>query len=460
MITREDIKNLATEWAISEQVVEKNYVIGWVLWGIGQDPILSNKWIFKGGTCIKKCYMETYRFSEDLDFTVLQDGPLKPEEVKPLVDKMLERVHDESGINFSMQPSMFKQKDFPYYTEGRIYYQGPRKTPSPASIKFDLLSSEKVIQPPVIREIEHDYSDDLPKHTRIRCYSLHEIFAEKIRAMGERGFPRDLYDIVFLFREGCFRSDSKAISNLLAEKCKTKGVPIPNMERINKSAILEELKSEWGNMLAHQLPTLPPFDEFWNELPNLFGWLEGTYAPKPLPEVMKYQSGEAVWIPSPTTWSWGKGVALEPVRFAAINHLCIELGYNGSKRTIEPYSLRQSKDGNILLYAVKVATREPRAYRIDRIQSIEVTTSPFKPVYKIEFPPSGAISAPLIERERSTSSFTSRRANSSSGPVYIYECPVCSKRFRRKKFDPQLNKHKDRNGNDCFGRYGIYQGTE
>ena len=42
--------------------------------------------------------METYRFSEDLDFTVLQDGPLKPEETKPLVDKMLERVHDESGI--------------------------------------------------------------------------------------------------------------------------------------------------------------------------------------------------------------------------------------------------------------------------------------------------------------------------------------------------------------------------
>ena len=29
--------------------------------------------VFKGGTCIKKCYFETYRFSEDLDFT-LQDA--------------------------------------------------------------------------------------------------------------------------------------------------------------------------------------------------------------------------------------------------------------------------------------------------------------------------------------------------------------------------------------------------
>ena len=41
-----------------------------------------NSWVFKGGTCLKKCYFETYRFSEDLDFTLrdeshLDDGFLK-----------------------------------------------------------------------------------------------------------------------------------------------------------------------------------------------------------------------------------------------------------------------------------------------------------------------------------------------------------------------------------------------
>ncbi len=35
-------------------------------------------WVFKGGTCLKKCYIETYRFSEDLDFTVLPGGPFRP----------------------------------------------------------------------------------------------------------------------------------------------------------------------------------------------------------------------------------------------------------------------------------------------------------------------------------------------------------------------------------------------
>ena len=40
--------------------------------GIAGHPVLCNR-VFKGGTCLKKCFFETYRFSEDLDFTVPQD---------------------------------------------------------------------------------------------------------------------------------------------------------------------------------------------------------------------------------------------------------------------------------------------------------------------------------------------------------------------------------------------------
>ena len=73
------------EWSLTEEVVEKDYVLGWLLWGIASDPVLSNSWVFKGGTCLKKCWIETYRFSEDLDFTVLPGGPYKPEEIEPLL---------------------------------------------------------------------------------------------------------------------------------------------------------------------------------------------------------------------------------------------------------------------------------------------------------------------------------------------------------------------------------------
>src|SRR6185437_1169255 len=71
VIGRPDIVERVSGWQLTEEVIEKDYVLGWLLWGIGADPVLGDQWVFKGGTCLKKCYIETYRFSEDLHFTVL-----------------------------------------------------------------------------------------------------------------------------------------------------------------------------------------------------------------------------------------------------------------------------------------------------------------------------------------------------------------------------------------------------
>ena len=53
---------------------------------------------------------------------------------------------------------------------------------------------------PVIRKIAHPYSDGTGKEFRIQCYAFEEIFGEKVRALGERCRPRDLYDVIHLFR--------------------------------------------------------------------------------------------------------------------------------------------------------------------------------------------------------------------------------------------------------------------
>ena len=82
MIGRAEIVDRVQRWGLREDVVEKDYVLGWVLWGIGSEPLLRETWVFKGGTCLKKCYFETYRFSEDRDFTVLENGPIEPDEAR------------------------------------------------------------------------------------------------------------------------------------------------------------------------------------------------------------------------------------------------------------------------------------------------------------------------------------------------------------------------------------------
>jgi predicted nucleotidyltransferase component of viral defense system len=53
---------------------------------------LRDAWVFKGGTCLKKCFVETYRFSEDLDFTVRENGPLEPAALLPALTGMLDTV--------------------------------------------------------------------------------------------------------------------------------------------------------------------------------------------------------------------------------------------------------------------------------------------------------------------------------------------------------------------------------
>ena len=67
MIRKQDILDRAAEWQLRPEIIEKDYVLGWLLAAIGGHPLASVSWIFKGGTCLKKCFFETYRFSEDLE---------------------------------------------------------------------------------------------------------------------------------------------------------------------------------------------------------------------------------------------------------------------------------------------------------------------------------------------------------------------------------------------------------
>ena len=73
MIDKREILHLARQTSLTPHVIEKDYVLGWMLAGIYAHEELANSWIFKGGTCLKKCFFETYRFSEDLDFTLRED---------------------------------------------------------------------------------------------------------------------------------------------------------------------------------------------------------------------------------------------------------------------------------------------------------------------------------------------------------------------------------------------------
>ncbi len=85
---------------------------------------------------------------------------------------------------------------------------------------------------------------------------------------------------------------------------------------------------------------------------------------------------------------------IEIIRFAAANRLCVDLDYLRSTRRIEPYSLRRTQDGNIILHAWNVDANEHRSYRVDRIEGARTTDRIFTPRYAVELTPEGPVRVP------------------------------------------------------------------
>jgi len=292
---------------------------------------------------------------------------------------------------------------------------------------------------------------------------MEELFGEKLRALGERYRPRDLYDSVYLFRRSDIHAEASLVLEVLAAKCETKGVPLPSLERLATPECADELKEHWGSMLGHQLGQLPSFEDYFGELERLFAWLNGT--PLPL-EDLEPIAADDQWSPPPVEWQRGQQDRLEPVRFAAVNRLCIDLGYDRSNRVIEPYSLRHTRAGRILLYGIRSDNRQLRAYRIDRIESIAVTSQSYRPAFLVEFSPQGRLSAPSTRRPHRLGRLrrSSGRSGHSIGQLsntYIIQCTSCGRTFRRQKYNLSLKPHKDPlSGLSCHGTLGLHIDTE
>jgi predicted nucleotidyltransferase component of viral defense system len=463
VISREAVLAAATELALSPDVVEKDYVLGWILAGIFKHAELSGTWLLKGGTCLKKCYFETYRFSEDLDFTLLDPDHLDEQFLQRTLGEVADWVHEASGIVIPKDRFRFRLYTNPrgaLSCEGRVYYNGPlqRRPDDLPRVKLDLLADELIALEPVDRPISHPYTDR-PDVMTARCYAYSELMAEKLRALGERTRPRDLYDVINLFRNERQRPPADTLVQIVRRKCESRGLAIPSLGALISN--LNELRADWAAMLEHQLPSLPPFDAFWSALPEVFGWLE-TGATPVAPAAAPARPGENVFIPSIGSMR-DAGIPsashLEIIRFAASNRLCVDLLYDNGCRRIEPYSLRRTIDGNVLLYAVRADSGEARSYRVDRIQGATVTDQSFTPRFAIELTQTGFNSMHEIARTPvPRKSITTRKKNLAK-LIYVYECYYCGKKFHRTTRSTRLNAHKDRSGYACSGRTAHYVET-
>ncbi len=258
MIKPGEIQQKAREAGVRDQQIEKDYMLSWILQGIAQNEHLSKSIVFKGGTVLKKIYFNDYRFSEDLDFTLLNQGITNEqifawfketfeyvlEEANIRLDIIDNNEHDDGGINFYIS-----------YI-GPLGGQGNNK-----KVKVDISRSEQLVYEPVLKDVHIEYSD-LEAH-RLLCYPLEEVFVEKMRCVIQRMAARDFYDIWYLLV--VHKMDLEFHMNEFAKKCANKKLNPADFPK-KLSERLTQYKGRWENSMNEQIQNLPNFDQVEREV--------------------------------------------------------------------------------------------------------------------------------------------------------------------------------------------------
>jgi uncharacterized protein len=267
MIKPGEIQNKAREVSVRDQQIEKDYVLSWILQGIARHDKLSKNIVFKGGTVLKKIYFENYRFSEDLDFTLLNDdvsneqifewfGEVSEytlEEANIPLEIICDKIHEDARMN-----DIIEQGGINFYINyvGPLGGQGNNKR-----VKIDISRSEKLTFELTFKDAIISYSDQEPH--KLLCYTLEEVLVEKLRSVMQRMQPRDFYDIWYLLENHGMNIDFYV--NEFKTKCKTKDInPIDFYVKLEKRLPL--YKGRWQKSMSDQIKNLPNFEQVEREV--------------------------------------------------------------------------------------------------------------------------------------------------------------------------------------------------
>jgi predicted nucleotidyltransferase component of viral defense system len=274
VIAEAELRRLVAAWAVDPMIADLDYVLGCFLSQWYQNRTAQSL-RFKGGTCLRKTYFGDYRFSEDLDFTA--EERISIEELRALLGQTIQQMQDVFGLNFSERPPRIEIASDEYGKESyqaRLYYRGPlRWRGDPRAIRLDISHDEYLGLPAKARDIIHPYSDlELVTGVKIPCYSLAEMFSEKLRALiGQRRFAiaRDLYDVFQLVKRGSL--DLADVISILPRKFSVKGLDVEDIQVDYVENRRDEFERDWDRNLRYLLPITDEvsFEEAWAMLLEL-----------------------------------------------------------------------------------------------------------------------------------------------------------------------------------------------
>ena len=346
----------------------------------------------------------------DLDFTITDRTHLNSDFLVERFGQIGQWIYDATGIEMPTELLQFDVWDTPHGSRagnGRISYRGPlvRGGDLPR-IRLDLTADEVLVREPVMRPVGHPYTDAPSEGIEARCYAFDEVFEDHGRSLSVRARAMSMMSST-CFEMASLPQQRPRFAKLCNANARSRQFPSQHWRVSVHSA-----RNSWVNgRTCWDTNSLRfrPFNRFWTRSRNSSNgsWASrGQYSPPFtlfLATRRRFEhrqwdrrSGEA------------NAPAIETIRFAAANRLCVDLEYRDeqgrhSNRVIEPYSLRRTQVGDILLMAVRADSGEARSYRLDRIVSARATQRAFAPRYPVELTPTGPLAIPDKETRSSGS---------------------------------------------------------
>ncbi len=258
MIPDSVVKKLARDWKLKVEDVEKYYVLGWILFAINKSTI-GKSIAFKGGTALSKVYFPSnWRLSEDLDFTLLDKSDWTTI-IDALDNEVPSLVQKASAMTVHRKP-----KDEPLTNDGYLQYKMRYTGPLyQGMIKIEI-TREAFIGNITEKLVPNDPDEfDYAKFS-VKVYSLETLVGEKIRAILERGYIRDYYDVWRLFKEKKF--DKKEARKMFELKCKAKNVKFSKIDEFFPNGTADTLKEHLPNLTRLTIESLPSIDDMLDDL--------------------------------------------------------------------------------------------------------------------------------------------------------------------------------------------------
>jgi hypothetical protein len=244
MLTRFAITRRADDDGVDALVAERDYVLAHIVSQLHKaKPTDGGQLVFKGGTALRLVHIGDYRYSADLDFTII--GTSAREATVSMVE-VLDAARDHAGF------PVLELTD----AGDRISYVGPLEAHKPRLLKLDISDSE-VVSTVEQRTILDGVWSDLPEALPFAVYSIDEIAAEKLRCIIQRVQCRDLYDVFRLVDD--VGASLNEVRPLFEQKATAKGLD-PATFADKFADRVERYKSRWSQEMSDHLAEPPQFD--------------------------------------------------------------------------------------------------------------------------------------------------------------------------------------------------------